>query len=239
MQAVPVDARPRELLACRLVPQTHVRAQVHDVRAAGAWRPRHRSGQRSLSRGLPRIHGSEATHVISCYLTKGKRTRDLEEELVSECLEALIGIACGVRSELPKLSQNIEYEVVRSQEDWKQLIDGEIECIKSEEKAPSLIFPGTFNPLHEGHLKIKELAESKTQEELFFEISGSNVDNTPLSFYEFKKTLDQFSKDQQWILTNAPTFQQKVKLFPKSTFVVGTDTPVSYTHLTLPTKRIV
>ena len=170
------------------------------------------------------IQGSEATHIISCYLTKGKRTRDLEEELVSECLEALIGIACGVRSELPKLSQNIEYEVVRSQEDWKQLIHGEIECIKSEEKAPRLIFPGTFNPLHEGHLKIKELAESKTQEELFFEISVSNVDKTPLSFYEIKKTLDQFSKDQQWILTNAPTFQQKVKLFPKSTFVVGTDT---------------
>ena len=144
--------------------------------------------------------------------------------MVSECLEALIGIACGVRSELPKLSQNIEYEVVRSQEDWKQLIHGEIECIKSEEKAPRLIFPGTFNPLHEGHLKIKELAESKTQEELFFEISVSNVDKTPLSFYEIKKTLDQFSKDQQWILTNAPTFQQKVKLFPKSTFVVGTDT---------------
>ena len=170
------------------------------------------------------IHGSEATHVISCYLTKGKRTRDLEEKLVSECLEALIGIACGVRSELPELSQNIEYEVVRSQEDWKQLIDGEIKCIKSEEKASRLIFPGTFNPLHEGHLKIKELAESKTQKDLVFEISVSNVDKAHLSFYEIKKTINQFSDDQQWILTNAPTFQQKVKLFPKSTFVVGTDT---------------
>ena len=128
------------------------------------------------------IQGSEATHVISCYLTKGKRTRDLEEELVSECLEALIGIACGVRSELPKLSQNIEYEVVRSQENWKQVVHGEIECIKSEEKAPRLIFPGTFNPLHEGHLKFKELAESKTQEELFFEISEIGLSNNSISF---------------------------------------------------------
>ncbi|HJL80320.1 MAG: cytidylyltransferase [Gammaproteobacteria bacterium] len=170
------------------------------------------------------IHGSEATHVISCYLTKGKRTRDLEEELVSECLEALIGIACGVSSELPKLSQNIEYEVVSSQKDWKKLIDREIDLIKSEEEISRLIFPGTFSPIHEGHLKIKEIAEAMTQQKLFFEISVSNVDKTPLSFYEIQKTIDQFSQTQQWVLTNAPTFQQKIKLFPKSTFVVGTDT---------------
>ena len=36
------------------------------------------------------IHGLDATHVISSYLTKGKRTRSSEEELVTECLESLL-----------------------------------------------------------------------------------------------------------------------------------------------------
>ena len=170
------------------------------------------------------IHGNEATHVISCYLTKGKRTRDLEENLVSECLEALIGIACGVSTEIPELSQNIEYEVVNAQQEWKQLIDSQIECIKSNEETPQLIFPGTFNPLHEGHLKIKEIAEKMTKQKLYFEISVNNVDKAPLSFYEIQKTIQQFSEDFQWVLTNAPTFEEKIKLFPESTFVVGTDT---------------
>ena len=170
------------------------------------------------------IQGSDATHVISCYLTKGKRTRDSEEKLVSECLEALIGIACGVSSELPKLSQNIEYEVVKSKKEWTQLIDSEIEFIKCQEEISRLIFPGTFNPIHEGHLQIKEIAEKMTKQKLFFEISVSNVDKAPLSYYEIQKTIEQFSKEHRWVLTNAPTFQEKIKLFPKSTFVVGTDT---------------
>ena len=64
----------------------------------------------------------------------------MEEKLVSECLEALIGIACGVSKEIPELSQNIEYEVIRAQEDWKHLIDSEIQFIKSNEETPQLIF---------------------------------------------------------------------------------------------------
>ena len=158
------------------------------------------------------IHGSEATHVISCYLTKGKRTRDLEEKLVSECLEALIGIACGVSKEIPELSQNIEYEVIRAQEDWKHLIDSEIQFIKSNDEAPQLIFPGTFNPIHCGHISISNQILSNTNVEKIWMIISPH------------KTIQQFSEDFQWVLTNAPTFEEKIKLFPKSTFVVGTDT---------------
>lgn len=170
------------------------------------------------------IHGRESTHVISCYLTKGKRTRDLEEKLVSECLESLIGISCGVSTNLPELSQNIDYEVVHAKNDWKKLIDGQSQFVGNLNATPQLIFPGTFNPLHEGHQKIKKIAEKQSGQELTFEISVSNVDKAPLSYYEIEKTVNQFSKDDKWILTNARSFQEKVKLFPNSIFVLGTDT---------------
>ena len=35
---------------------------------------------------------------------------------------------------------------------------------------PELIFPGSFNPLHDGHLRMRELAEKKTGMRATFEI---------------------------------------------------------------------
>ena len=140
------------------------------------------------------IQGSNATHVISCYLTKGKRTRDSEEKLVSECLEALIGIACGVSSELPKLSQNIEYEVVKSKNEWTQLIDSEIEFIKCQEEISRLIFPGTFNPIHEGHLQIKEIAEKMTKQNSFLKFQSAMSTKRLSVTTKFRKPLSNFLK---------------------------------------------
>ena len=52
-----------------------------------------------------------------------------------------------------------------------------------------------------------------------------SIHETKIAIFRIiQKTIQQFSEDFQWVLTNAPTFEEKIKLFPKSTFVVGTDT---------------
>jgi len=170
------------------------------------------------------IHGVNATHVISCYLTKGKRTRENEEKLVTECLESLIGIACGLGNELPKLTQQIHYEVIPAKPEWHALEKNEITMLNSDLAPSKLIFPGSFNPIHEGHIKIQEIAEKKTKMPATYEISITNVEKTFLSYFEIKKILDQFGSGNRWALTNAPTFADKARIFNDSTFILGVDT---------------
>ena len=170
------------------------------------------------------IHGLDSTHVLSCYLTKGKRTRSSEEELVTECLESLIGIACGLEKDLPKLTQKIEYEVFKAKPEWHALESGERELVHGSLEPSKLIFPGAFNPLHEGHKKIKKIAEQKTNLSDTYEISIGNVEKTFLSYFEIQTILDQFEPDDRWALTNAPTFADKARIFQNSTFILGVDT---------------
>ena len=170
------------------------------------------------------IHGLDATHVISSYLTKGKRTRSSEEELVTECLESLIGIVCGVNNELQKLTQKIEYEVFSSKPECHELESGRESLVHSALEPSKLIFPGAFNPLHKGHKRIQKIAEKRTRMPATFEISIGNVEKTLLSYFEIHKVLDQFKPDDRWALTNAPTFADKARIFKDSTFILGIDT---------------
>ena len=43
---------------------------------------------------------------------------------------------------------------------------------------------------------MKELAEKKTGMHTTFEICAKNADKPPLTFYEIKRTIDQFQNDE-------------------------------------------
>ena len=57
-----------------------------------------------------------------------------------------------------------------------------------------------------------------------FEICANNADKPPLTFYEIKRTLDQFQNDESWLLTSAGRFSEKAEMFPNSVFIIGADT---------------
>src|SRR5207237_1957308 len=87
-----------------------------------------------------------------------------------------------------------------------------------------VLFPGSFNPMHEGHVLLARVAEELRQQPLAFEISGTNVDKAPLAGETVRHRLAQFAWKSPVELTRAPTFVEKARLFPGTTFVVGVDT---------------
>lgn len=91
---------------------------------------------------------------------------------------------------------------------------------------PSALLPGSFNPLHEGHLRLAAVASAKLGRAVSFELSIVNVDKPPLADDEVQRRVSQFrGRGEVWV-TQAPRFMTKAELFPGSTFVLGWDTAV-------------
>lgn len=91
------------------------------------------------------------------------------------------------------------------------------------------IYPGSFNPPHEGHAEIVEIAQEKTQNNVELEISVKNVDKPPIDPLELVRRLKIINEKLPGIkvwTTNAPRYVQKAELFPGAQFVMGADTAV-------------
>ena len=164
--------------------------------------------------------------TISCQLEKGSRSRDEEESLVSAYIFMLITEACGIEFNKPIHNEIPEINTVKAKNSWTKLIDNKIDFVASHNAKPELIFPGSFNPLHQGHLEMRELAEKRTGMRITFEICIKNAEKPPLTYHEMKRTLDQFSDNDSWVMTRHGLFSEKAKLFPNSVFIIGADTLV-------------
>src|SRR5260370_23714466 len=89
---------------------------------------------------------------------------------------------------------------------------------------PFVLFPGSFNAMHEGHLLLARVDEELRQQPLAFEISVTKVDKPPLAGETVRHRVAQFAWKSPVELTRVPTFVEKSRLFPGITFVVGVDT---------------
>src|SRR5207245_1087635 len=87
-----------------------------------------------------------------------------------------------------------------------------------------IVFPGAFDPRHDGHRRMARLAAERLGLTVEHEISILNVDKPPLDFIEMQRRLEQFTDDERLWYTRAATFVEKAALFPGCTFVVGADT---------------
>jgi nicotinic acid mononucleotide adenylyltransferase/nicotinamide mononucleotide (NMN) deamidase PncC len=177
------------------------------------------------------------------------RSRRDEEELIAGLLLNILAEAAGLASrvELPLTqSERVEAVATTAPPPWRDLLLGKTEAVSLGETPPArtakrhtprrrAIFPGAFNPVHEGHRQMAALAARRLRVPVEFEISIVNVDKPPLDFTEMEQRARQFTGQTLWF-TRAATFVEKSRLFAGATFVVGTDTitriadPKYYNH---------
>jgi nicotinic acid mononucleotide adenylyltransferase len=169
-------------------------------------------------------------------LAKGRRDRAAEEDLVSHAIVLWLAHACGIAAPSPRslldADEHFEDTVVVAVDTIDQLLAGEVDRITAQPDGqmmlsappPLLVLPGSFNPLHAGHMMLARVAEEFRQLPLAFEISVTNVDKPPLAGKTVRHRLAQFAWKSPVELTRAPTFVEKSRLFPRTTFVIGADT---------------
>ena len=169
-------------------------------------------------------------------MAKGRRDRAAEEDLVSRAIVLWLARACGVAAPSPRslleADEHFAQDVVATVDAIDQLLAGELDRVTAQPDGqmilsaprPVVLLPGSFNPMHAGHVMLARVAEELRQQPLAFEISVTNVDKPPLADETVRRRLAQFAWKSPVELTRAPTFVEKSRLFPRTTFVIGADT---------------
>ncbi len=224
-------ARSVRARAARLVPADTDLVGLGATAALVSDRPR---------KGEHRFHIAFANSAGIAHCTgvmaKGRRDRAAEEDLVSRAIVLWLAHACGIAAPSPRglldADEHFEETVVATVDTIDQLLAGERDRVTVQPDGqmtllaprPLVLLPGSFNPLHSGHVLLARVAEEHKQQPLAFEISVTNVDKPPLAGKTVRQRLAQFAWKSPVELTRAPTFVEKSRLFPRTTFVIGADT---------------
>jgi nicotinic acid mononucleotide adenylyltransferase len=175
--------------------------------------------------------------TYSLTLTKGIRTRQQEENLVSLLLLQAMADSCGVTG-LPQPLLKAGESLVKQVETMDlltRLWNGELEWVAAwpdgqlttgKTWSGLALLSGAFNPLHEGHRHMAQVAAKILGRDVFFELPLINAAKGTIPIEEVRRRMAQFSGWATLILTRAPLFSQKAQLFPNSVFVLGVDTAV-------------
>ena len=228
-------ARTAQARAAKLVPAGTDLVGLGATAALVSDRPRrgeHRFHIAFANAAAPNPTGAHCSSVLA----KGRRDRAAEEDLVARAIVLWLARACGVAAPSPRslidADERYSETVVAPVEPIDRLLAGEIDRVTVQPDGqmmlsapqPSVLFPGSFNPMHEGHVLLARVAEELRQQPVAFEISVTNVDKPPLAAETVRHRLAQFAWKWPVELTRAPTFVEKSRLFPGTIFVVGADT---------------
>jgi nicotinic acid mononucleotide adenylyltransferase len=186
-------------------------------------------------RAIVAVQTLASTRVAELILEKNARSRAEEESVAAGLVLSELAAACGcvdgVAEPTLRESERIARDCFEPPEAWQSLFSGERSVVAAgaavdREAVPQsggLVFPGSFDPLHEGHLLMARVAEEIAERPLAYEISVANVDKPMLDYLEMRSRAAQFADRPLWF-TRAATFLKKLDVFPKSTFVMGADT---------------
>ena len=170
-------------------------------------------------------------------LEKGARDRAGEEALASALILNALADACGLDERLP-LDLGPVDALTSTEYDFAALVaqlqrgaapyigvhdDGRM---RTTDAPPQVLLSGAFNPLHAGHLGMAQAATQLLGKPVAFELAAVNVDKPPLAAETVLERMAQFAGRYAVIVSNAPTYVEKARLYPGATFVVGYDTAV-------------
>jgi len=179
------------------------------------------------------------TSVATLGLMKGARSRSEEETIAAAVILARIGAVVGSSSLAeerlaPLLRPGEEMIVDRAPAPgaWQAILAGTSGRVRLPGPDGGLlhgppgreaIFPGSFDPLHNGHRAMARIGARITGLPVAYELSIRNVEKPALDFLEIAARAESFAGAEAW-LTSAPTFVEKLALFPGAPFLVGADT---------------
>ena len=168
-------------------------------------------------------------------LEKGLRERAGEEDVVSRLVVAALARACGVAAEFDlrlAATERLRTETAGHAEPIQRLRDGNAGWVtvhpdglmSVDADPPQAMLSGSFNPLHQGHIRLAMAAANLLGTPVAYELSVVNVDKPPLVAAEVQRRVAQFRGVGTVVLTGAETFRKKADLFPGCRFVIGWDT---------------
>ncbi|MFM7207308.1 MAG: CinA family protein [Planctomycetaceae bacterium] len=190
--------------------------------------------KRGRHRVCAAVQTLEATHQAELELERDARTR-ADEELVAatlgfDVLAHAVGLPDECRGRLAAIllpGERVTRDSAVAPPAWRDLYAGSrVAVAASGDDLPlagGLVFPGSFDPLHEGHRLMARIAEEIAERPLAWEISVTNVDKPLLDHISIRDRAAQFPGQRLW-LTRAARFVEKLAIFPESTFVMGADT---------------
>lgn len=180
-------------------------------------------------------HTAAATSSYSLVLEKGVRDRRAEEMLTGHLLLTALAGANGVE-DIPPLELRPGESVVRETAVADRLLSDLALArrrvvwsvpgqglVASPRETPRGLLCGAFAPLHAGHRTLRDVAAHRLGGLVGYELSIQNVDKPPLDYLTIARRRRQFD-EHPLALTIAPTFVEKARVLPGTTFVVGVDT---------------
>lgn len=166
------------------------------------------------------------THHI---LFDNKQTREWQEDRLSEMLESKVmriveesPIYFDQRYELPIESMNIYY-------DRKTPV---VPVAKLERGEHFVLYPGSFNPFHNGHLAIAKAAHKRTGCKVAFELSVTNFQKPIIPPLELVGRVEELQKQQTEdyfgaiVVDENSTISGKIKYLTPEYVVLGQDVAI-------------
>lgn len=192
-----------------------------------------------------RRRGEHRCHLALCdasgltryalHLEKGARTREEEEGLVArlailalaravpECEEPALPLGEGERLERRHEASTLIARVAAGDFAWL-LRSPDGASTPGRRLSNAVLLCGSFNPLHQAHRRLAEVAARLLGCDPLFELGLVNADKATIAEEEAERRAAQFARYAPVLLTGEPRFVDKVRWVRDSTFVLGTDT---------------